>query len=213
MTTRAPKTPRPGALRNPQRRAQLLHSFLHHELQAAELMCWALLRFPDTDPGFRRGLIGICSDEIRHMNMYLEHIRFLGSACGDFPVRDWFWLRIPHCETPEQFVATLGIGLEGGNLDHAHRFAGQLREAGDERAAGLQERVGREEIAHVRFARRWFARWHGGVEVDFDSWRQALPKPLSPILMRSRPLNRAHRLESGLSTDFVDRLDAWEPIH
>jgi hypothetical protein len=29
------------ALRSPDRRAQLFHTFLHHELQAAELMCWA----------------------------------------------------------------------------------------------------------------------------------------------------------------------------
>src|SRR6187402_517967 len=38
---KAPKSAH--ALRAPVRRAQLLHTFWHHELQAAELLCWALL--------------------------------------------------------------------------------------------------------------------------------------------------------------------------
>ena len=50
---RAPKSPGPEALRAPERRAALVHTFLHHELQAAELMCWAILAFPDTPEAFR----------------------------------------------------------------------------------------------------------------------------------------------------------------
>src|SRR5207253_2356774 len=34
VAVRAAKSPRPGALRDPKRRAQILHTFLHHELQA-----------------------------------------------------------------------------------------------------------------------------------------------------------------------------------
>src|SRR5262249_2392457 len=40
------KTPGPEALRTPARRARIVHTFLHHELQAAELMCWAILAYP-----------------------------------------------------------------------------------------------------------------------------------------------------------------------
>src|SRR5215471_1867992 len=43
-------------------RAKLLHTFFHHELQAAELMCWALLAFSDAEPSFRQGLLAICLD-------------------------------------------------------------------------------------------------------------------------------------------------------
>ena len=50
---RPPKTPRPGALVDPAKRAQLVHTFFHHELQAAELMLWALLAFPDAPRPFR----------------------------------------------------------------------------------------------------------------------------------------------------------------
>jgi len=46
----------------------------HHELQAAELMCCALLAFSDVELEFSRGLLGVCLDEIRHMNLFREHI-------------------------------------------------------------------------------------------------------------------------------------------
>jgi len=207
VTQRASKTPSPGALRSAARRAQLVHTFWHHELQAAELMCWAVLRFADTPRDFRRGLIGICRDEIRHMGMYRDYLADAGFAVGEFPVRDWFWLRVPSCTTATAFVATLGMGLEGGNLDHAHRFATQLRAAGDERGARLQERVGTEEVAHVRFALRWFERWTGSL--DFATWREALPSPLSPLLMRGKPLNRADRQRAGMPDAFVAELDQY----
>jgi uncharacterized ferritin-like protein (DUF455 family) len=69
VTTASPRTPGPDALRDPKQRARLLHTFWHHELQAAELMCWALLRYPDAEPAFRSGLAGIAVDEIRHMGL------------------------------------------------------------------------------------------------------------------------------------------------
>ena len=66
----------------PSARAKLLHTFFHHELQAAELMCWALLAFIDAEPAFSRGLLRICLDEIRHMNAYRAHIERLGFEVG-----------------------------------------------------------------------------------------------------------------------------------
>ncbi|MCB9591588.1 MAG: DUF455 family protein [Sandaracinaceae bacterium] len=206
---RAPKTPRPGALSDPRKRAQLLHTFLHHELQAAELMCWAVLAFPDAPEAFRRGLLSICDDEIRHMGLYVERLRALGHAVGDFPVRDWFWERVPRASTPLAFVSLLGIGFEGANLDHAARFAEALRGAGDEASAAVQEQVGREEEAHVRFAVRWYEEWAGPLELT--GWLAALPPPLTPIVMRGRPLAHAARRRAGQPAGFVDALEAYAP--
>ena len=39
VAAKAPKKPKRGALGDPRARGRLLHGFLHHELQAAELMC------------------------------------------------------------------------------------------------------------------------------------------------------------------------------
>lgn len=190
-------------------RAQALHNFLHHELQAAELMAWALLAFAEAPREFRSGLVRILLDETRHMRMYHARITALGHAAGDFEVRDWFWARVPTCEDPVAFVSVMGLGLESANLEHAATFAAAFREAGDEESARVQEIVGLEEIAHVRFGARWFAHFRG--ELTFSSWCQALPAPLTPLLMRGMPLRREARLRGGQPEAFLDELEAWQP--
>jgi uncharacterized ferritin-like protein (DUF455 family) len=206
---RRPKTPRPGALVDPRKRAQLLHTFFHHELQAAELMCWAMLAFPDTPRAFRKGLTSIALDEVRHMALYAGHIERLGFAVGDFGVRDWFWDRVPSVAEPAAFVALLGIGFEGANLDHSARFAQLFRAVGDEEGARIQEQVGREEEPHVRFAVHWFERFAGGLE--WERWRAHLPAPLSPIVMRGKRMVREARHRAGMGEAFLDALERFTP--
>ncbi|MFM2419261.1 MAG: hypothetical protein RL385_3984 [Pseudomonadota bacterium] len=204
------KAPRSAhALMDVRKRAHLLHTFFHHELQAAELLCWAVLRFPDAPLAFRRGLLNICLDEIRHMNAYAQRLRELGFPLGSFEVRDWFWERAPAASTPAAFVALMGLGFEAGNLDHARRFAQMLREAGDAASATLQEQVGDEEVAHVAFGAHWFRELTGGL--GFAAWCSALPPPLSPMVMRGSPLDRPRRAQAGFPADFLDALEAWVP--
>ena len=207
-STRKMKTPGPVALRAPTRRGQLVHTFLHHELQAAELMAWALLAFVDTPPEFRAGLVRIMRDEVRHMGLYGQHLAALGVAFGAHPVRDWFWERVPLCANPAQFVATIGIGLEGANLDHAARFAERFLAVEDALGAEVQEQIAREEIPHVQFALRWFRHWTG--RDDFTTWAAHLPPPLSPTLMRGATVQRDLRARAGMSEAFLDELEAWQ---
>ncbi|HEY1536330.1 MAG TPA: DUF455 family protein, partial [Polyangiaceae bacterium] len=141
LARRGERTPKLEALKEPQYRARALHAFFHHELQAAELMCWALLAFADAELELRKGLLAICLDEIRHMNLYREHIEVLGFKIGDFGVRDWFWKRVPACPTKLSFVAVMGMGLEAANLEYASDFAARFRAVGDEAGALIQERI------------------------------------------------------------------------
>lgn len=208
LTTKRKKTPRRNALLVPARRAELLHVFAHHELQAAELFAWAMLAFADAPDPFVRGLAALACDEARHFAAYEVELARLGHPFGSFPVRDWFWERIGAVETPASFCAFVGLGLESANLDHTRRFEDELRAAGDERAAALTEAIGREEIAHVRFAVRWFRHFSGAL--DFDSFRRALPLPLSPILFRGRPVDRAARLDAGWPAEMLDALERWQ---
>jgi len=209
VSTSKPRSMAAAALSEPRNRAKLMHKFWHHELQAAELMCWAILRFADAEESFRAGLLGICQDELRHMRLYREHIEALGFEIGDFEVRDWFWDRVPTCRTKTEFVALMGMGLEAANLEHTPRFADWFRRAGDEAGAALQDQVGREEVAHVRFAMRWFRQWTG--RDDFHTWSEALPKPLTPLLMRGKTINRAAREKAEMTVEFIDALGAWRP--
>jgi uncharacterized ferritin-like protein (DUF455 family) len=209
IARRGERTPKAEALKEPHYRARLLHAFWHHELQAAELMCWAVLAFADAEPEFRKGLIGICLDEIRHMNLYRQRIEALGEGLGAFGVREWFWKRVPSCPDKVSFVALMGMGLEAANLEHAPSFAAQLRAAGDEESARIQEQVGREELAHVRFGTRWFTRWTGGCE--FDRWLSHLPPPLSPWVLKGDPLAAGARRRAGMPEEFLNALLAYVP--
>lgn len=209
VTLERPRSQRREAMKHPEQRARLLHKFWHHELQAAELMCWAVLAYSNAELEFRRGLLGICHDELRHMRLYQAHIEALGFRVGDFPVRDWFWDRVPTCATALSFVALVGMGLEAANLEHTDRFARWFEYAGDQAGAELQRQVGREEVAHVRFAVRWFRRWTGGD--DFDTWCRSLPPPLTPLLLRGKTLERGARQKAEMSEGFLDALSRWKP--
>jgi uncharacterized ferritin-like protein (DUF455 family) len=204
VQARADASPSAGGLRNASERARLFHTFIHHELQAAELMAWALLAFPDAPAAFRRGLVTVFEDEVRHMALYAEHMAALGHPFGSWPVRDWFWQRVPAAATPAHVVATLGKGYEAANLDHCARFASRLRSAGDPEAARRVEQVGEEELPHVRFGLHWFKRFTGGDE--FEAWAAHLPPPLSPWLMKGPSLDRAARKRAGLPDAFLDAL-------
>lgn len=209
VAVRAPKSPGPEAIRAPHRRAELVHTFLHHEVQAAELMGWAILAFPGAPVRFRRGLAAILADECRHARLYEGELARLGYGYGSFPVRDWFWLRVPGARSPAEFVAVMSMGFEGGNLDHVARFAERFRAIGDEEGARIQERIGKDEIAHVRFGARWFRRFTG--KDDFATWRAHLPAPLSPLVMRGHPLDEAARLRAELAPELVRDLAAFVP--
>ena len=198
---------RASELGNAATRAKLMHTFLHHELQAAELMCWAIGAFPESPAAFRHGLLEICRDEIRHMCMYVEYLAAAGLSYGVFPVRDWFWERVPQVDSALGFVSLLGMGLEGGNLDHAKRFAAAFEAVGDHAGAGIHARILEEEIAHVRFALHWFREWTGGI--DFETWRKQLVKPLSPSMFKGKVLNREARLLAGMNEAFLKELEDW----
>lgn len=209
VTNDKPKSVKQGALLSARKRAEVVHKFWHHELQAAELMAWALLRFPEAPAELKLGLVRIARDEIRHMGLYEEHLGALGYRIGDFTVRDWFWERATTCESIVSFLAFIGMGLEGANLEHTERFGSWFRAVGDARGAEIQEQIGREEVAHVRFATRWFKHYTG--DVDFDRWCDELPPPVSPLLLRGKKLRWDLREKAEMPRPFLEQLEAWEP--
>lgn len=195
-----------SSLADPRARARLLHAFFHHELQAAELFAWAVLRFPDVPDALARGWARLACEEIGHARLYRDRLDGLGFAIGAFPVRDWFWQRVRPVESPARFLALVGLGLEGGNLEHARDFAQRFAAANDDESARLQRRIANDEIAHVRFARRWLTELTG--DESFAGWAALLPPPTSPGLYRGDTLDREARKSAGLDDAFLDALEA-----
>jgi uncharacterized ferritin-like protein (DUF455 family) len=199
----------PEALRSVEKRAALLHSFAHHELQAAELFAWAIVAWPDAPTPFRRGLVHIMLDEVHHLDLYLSRIEALGFAWGDWEVRDWFWQRIASAKSPAHFVATMGLGFEGANLDHGARFSTLLDRAGDPESAALVRIVTEQERSHVAFAAHWFERFTGTIEPS--AWRAHLVEPLSPLVMRGPTIDRAARMRASMPKALIDAIAAYDP--
>lgn len=208
VVTRAEKlATHPEALASAKKRAAVLHAFAHHELQAAELFCWAILAFSDAPAAFRVGLAKIARDEARHFDLYLSRVEALGAKWGEFSVRDWFWQRLPDCERPAQFVATMGLGFEGANLDHGQRFESLFERAGDAESAALVRLVSDEERSHVAFAKHWFEQFTGGC--DPVTWRENLVAPLSPLVMRGPTIDREARREARMPEALIDAIERY----
>ncbi len=181
LVERSPAAPRPGALVRASERARLVHTFVHHELQAAELFAWAILAFPRTPRPFRAGLYRLLGEELEHLALYRAHLDTLQCAFGAHPVRDWFWQRVAGSTTPAAFVALQGLGLEGANLDHCQRWAAHFRAAGDE-AGARGSSACRPTRSGTSRSPRAGSRALQRRALD-ARWRAALPAPLTPALL------------------------------
>ena len=72
--------------RDPNNRAACLHRFAGHELLAVEIMAYALLKFPDAPPHFRKGLAHTLKEEQEHVRLYIKELTRLGIKFGDLPL-------------------------------------------------------------------------------------------------------------------------------
>jgi uncharacterized ferritin-like protein (DUF455 family) len=195
-------------LSEPQSAGIALHFFANHELLALELMAAGLLRFPDADPAFRRGLVGVMLEEQRHLAAYLDRMADFGVSPGDVPVSAYFWDALAGAPSPAALVAGLSLVFEQANLDFAAHYARAFRAAGDEATAALLDRVLRDEIGHVAHGVRWFRTWEPDGAL-WDRWRALLPPPLTPRRARGIGFAREARVQAGLDADTIDRVEAY----
>lgn len=209
---RGQRRPMPGigALGDPQARATTLHTFANHELMAAELMAFALLAFPTMPESFRRGLIQTLADEQRHFRLYEARLHALGIAFGAEPVNDHFWISAPGIQTPLEYVATMALTFESGNLDFALTYAAAFKQHGDLDSARVLETIYRDEIQHVRFGVGWLRRLKPPEQSDWDAYTGALNYPNTPARARGAHFDRASREEAGMDEAFIAQLEGLQ---
>ncbi len=204
----APTMPRPGALRDPQKRAIAHHILANHELQALEVMAFVLLAFPDAPPEFRRGLVAIMRDEQRHTNLHVKRAAELGLRFGDLPVNDYIWVKAQAFSSVLDYLAGLPLTFEGRNLDHTLEFEAAFEQAGDPQSAAILRVIHRDEIGHVRFGLEWLRRLKPSEQSDWDAYCAHLHWPLRAEKAIGDTLHRGPRLEAGMSEEFIERLAA-----
>jgi uncharacterized ferritin-like protein (DUF455 family) len=204
----APAMPRPGALRDPVKRAITHHILANHELQALEVMAFVLLAFPDAPTEFRRGLLPIMADEQRHTRMHVERAAELGLRFGDLPVNDYIWAKAQKFASVLDYLAGLPLTFEGRNLDHTLEFEQYFEQAGDPRSAAVMRVIHREEIGHVRFGLEWLRRLKPDDQSDWEAYIAHLHWPLRAEKSIGDVFHPEPRLRAGMSQEFLDRLAA-----
>ncbi len=192
-------------LRDPSTRAGLLSRFVHHEIQALELMALMLLRFPDVDVSYRRTLVSTMKDEQRHLRMYLERISELGGHDIE-PGSRFFWDILAHSHTPSQFIAGMSLTLEQANLDFLTHWGAALRSVGDLETVDVLAAVYRDEVRHVRHGAQWLSAWKEPDEDLWTAWTKTLRPPLTPRRARGISFDRAGRERAGLPAEWIDRV-------
>jgi uncharacterized ferritin-like protein (DUF455 family) len=203
--------PRPPALHDPEKRAICLHRFANHELQAIEIMAWALLAFPDAPAGFRAGLLATLAEEQLHLGLYLDRLRALGRHFGELPVNDYFWGKVQDLASPLHYLAAMGLTFEVGNLDHTLTYRDAFRRGGDPESASILDRIHRDEIGHVHFAVTWLRRLKDPRLSDWDAYTAHLRFPLGPHRARGAEFRAEPRLAAGLEPGFVRALERARP--
>ncbi|MDJ0869519.1 MAG: DUF455 family protein [Myxococcota bacterium] len=200
--------PRPGALRDPAARALCLARFAHHELMAAELFAWALLRWPDVPPALRRGWLGVLADEQRHCALYLARLRAHGAALEAYPCSDYFWKHAPAIAAggPRAFLAAMGLTLEQANLDFSLLYRDAFAAAGDPDSAAVVARVHEDELRHVGLAASWLAKLDAAEPDEVARYERAVPFPLSAARAKGRRFDAAARRRAGLGEPFIEHV-------
>jgi uncharacterized ferritin-like protein (DUF455 family) len=210
MAGGASRLPRPGQLISPEARALCLARFAHHELMAAELFAWALLRWPELPAALRRGWLGVLEEEQLHCSLYLERLEATGHRLDEYEHSDYFWRHAPSIAAsphgPRAFLAAMGLTLEQANLDFAGLYRDAFREAGDETSARVCERVHRDEIGHVSLAREWLLTLDESTDDEIAAYERAVPFPLAASRAKGRRFDAESRRRAGLGEAFIEHV-------
>jgi uncharacterized ferritin-like protein (DUF455 family) len=205
----APAMPHPETFTDPHRRAVAHHILANHELQALEVMAWALLAFPEAPPEFRLGMARIMQDEQRHTQMHLERAAALGLAFGDLPVNCYIWKKAQQFACVLDYLAGLPLTFEGRNLDHTLEFAEHFERAGDAKSAAVMRQIHKDEIEHVAFGYDWLKRLKPGSSSTWQAYVNHLHWPLRPEKAVGDAFHRQPREAAGLDAAFIDELQQF----
>lgn len=187
-------------------RAACLHRFAGHELLAVEIMAYALLKFPDAPPHFRKGLAHTLKEEQEHVRLYLKELKRLGVHFGDLPLYRHFWCHTPYLNSPIDYVSVMSLTFEMANLDFAPMYGNSFEKHGDREAAQLMARILKDEIAHVSFGWRWLQKFKNKELSEWDAWKEAQSPLLTPKRARGFILHEENRLRAGVSPDWIQNL-------
>jgi uncharacterized ferritin-like protein (DUF455 family) len=205
-----PKRGRGGSMRA---RVALLHALAHIELNAIDLACDLLARFPDENMprGFHDDWVRVADEEAMHFILLAARLKDLGAAYGDLPAHDGLWEAAQ--DTRGDILARIAVVplvLEARGLDVTPTMIASLRRAGDDASAAVLERIYDDEIGHVATGRRWFDWLCARRKLDpAETWQALVRRHFRGAL--KPPFNAPGREAAGLPEGFYAPLVTTSP--
>lgn len=204
LAPRAMKRRGPGSIAG---RIALLHALAHIELNAIDLACDLLARFPH-DGGmplpeaFADDWVKVADEEGKHFLMLETRLGELGACYGDLPAHDGLWQAAE--ATAHDFAARLAIVPlvhEARGLDVTPQTVAALERAGDMESAKVLETIYRDEIGHVSAGVTWFAVAAGHRQIPAKELFDASVAAYHTGTLKG-PYNESARAEAGLAALF-----------
>jgi uncharacterized ferritin-like protein (DUF455 family) len=137
----------------------LIHALAHIELNAINLACDIVWRFPGLPERFYREWMSVAKEEALHFTLLREHLLSMQHTYGDFPAHNGLWDMAE--KTKDSLLARLAIvprTLEARGLDASPPIKAKLVAAGDHRGGEILDVILRDEIGHVSIGNSWY-RW------------------------------------------------------
>ncbi len=184
-----------------------IHAIAHIELNAIDLAWDIIARFTNEalPKLFYDDWVQVALDEAEHFNLLSERLSELGGAYGDLPAHNGLWEAA--VTTNDDLLARLAIvpmTLEARGLDTTPGAVSKLRQAGDAQSADILQRIGSEEIPHVRAGVRWFETLCEGRGIDpVTSYHEFIRTRFQGSL--KPPFNEEARAQAGMTIEYYAR--------
>lgn len=188
-------------------RIACMHRFAGHELLAVEMLCFAVLAWPDAPKAYRRSLIHHIKEEQQHTRLYSDELAKRGRPFGSLPLFRHFWAHLSSCYTLQSFIAMLNLTLEQANLDFCPLYAHLFVLAGDLSAASIMAQILKDEIDHVKLGLHWTKKITKS-PLSWNTYKQNLPISLSPDRSAGFELYLPPRHQAGLPHEWIEALIA-----
>lgn len=189
-------------------RISLIHAIAHIELNAIDLAWDVIARFSyeDLPKEYYNDWVQVAEDEASHFQLLNNRLADLDHSYGDLPAHNGLWDAA--LKTSDDLMARLALVpmvLEPRGLDTTPPTVERLHRMGDSKTADIMNRIGFEEIAHVRAGTHWFthmAKLRGleTIPTYHNYVRELFKGGLRP------PFNKEARDQAGMTPDFYEPL-------
>jgi uncharacterized ferritin-like protein (DUF455 family) len=188
-------------------KAIALSSFANHELQAIEVMAFALLKFSHISKQQKIEIYQTICEEQKHFQLYCKRIVDLGYQFGDFPLNNFFIKSFSSLGSIDEYYALMALTFETANLDFLIYYRNVFKELGDDKTCEVMDVVYKDEIKHVAIGNSNLTKSILNLKEEKTLWSyylELLPVQVTPSRSKGKNISIESRLLAGLDQSFID---------